>query len=404
MATMNDSIDHTVCVYDVAGGKHALVASWPGPKAAAGALAFSPLGTFVVTYCRPVDKGDKELQVREARTGKLVAAWHERSCAGRSRAVLGQTGADTARWFRARSLLCGVPVSFSWLLWRVSGCVPYNGGSVSLSLTHSLTLANTQYSARRFPYVRWTDDEAHALRTVSGKMVHFFAGADVGGPVTARLHWEGVADATWAPIWRGAGPGDGTPAPPAYRVAATVEEVAGKAARVALWELAEVGRGADGASAARSFFQASEVDVFWNCRGTAVLVRSHSDVDVSGASYYGVSGLYLIRADGTLDEPVELQHADGDPQQGGPLHDFAWNPATGKEFIVCSGVMPCVHPSLSLSLSLCLTPPRQASRGAVQLAEQAQVRLCRGRPEHNHVGAARPVPRHCRLRQPGRQH
>jgi translation initiation factor 2A len=56
----------------------------------------------------------------------------------------------------------------------------------------------------------------------------------------------------------------------------------------------------------KSFFRATEANFSWNSSGTAVLVQTHTDVDKSGKSYYGESGLYCLSTDKTLETDVRL--------------------------------------------------------------------------------------------------
>lgn len=48
----------------------------------------------------------------------------------------------------------------------------------------------------------------------------------------------------------------------------------------------------------RSFFQADSVDMMWNRRGTSLLLMTSTDVDQTGASYYGRQGLHVMSTDG----------------------------------------------------------------------------------------------------------
>lgn len=44
--------------------------------------------------------------------------------------------------------------------------------------------------------------------------------------------------------------------------------------------------------------RAQEAHLRWSPNGQAVLIHTHTDVDTSGVSYYGSTGLYLLHADG----------------------------------------------------------------------------------------------------------
>ena len=45
-------------------------------------------------------------------------------------------------------------------------------------------------------------------------------------------------------------------------------------------------------------FQADKVDMFWNKRGTGVLLMTSTEVDKSGSSYYGKQALHFISTKG----------------------------------------------------------------------------------------------------------
>ena len=50
-----------------------------------------------------------------------------------------------------------------------------------------------------------------------------------------------------------------------------------------------------------------QVDVRWSPAGRAVLIFTHTDVDASGGSYYGSTGLFLLHAEvGGGDESMRL--------------------------------------------------------------------------------------------------
>ncbi len=69
-----------------------------------------------------------------------------------------------------------------------------------------------------------------------------------------------------------------------------------------------------------------------------MLIHTHTDVDTSGVSYYGSTGLYLLHADGSCEVTVPL------PKEG-PISDAQWAPGGGKaahpaQFVVLAGRMP----------------------------------------------------------------
>ncbi|KAH7704936.1 Translation initiation factor 2A [Aphelenchoides avenae] len=81
----------------------------------------------------------------------------------------------------------------------------------------------------------------------------------------------------------------------------------------------------------KTSFNADRCTMTWNSKGSHVLVTATADVDKSDKSYYGVSHLYVLSAQGdNFQVPLDKE---------GPLHAVQWNP-TGREFCVCYGFMP----------------------------------------------------------------
>jgi len=81
----------------------------------------------------------------------------------------------------------------------------------------------------------------------------------------------------------------------------------------------------------KSFFQADKVEIFWNQKGTASLMLTSTDVDKTGASYYGKQGLHLITSKGDSSQVIVNKE--------GPLYTAAWSPSS-NEFCVVYGFMP----------------------------------------------------------------
>ncbi|KAG8229144.1 hypothetical protein J437_LFUL009213 [Ladona fulva] len=83
--------------------------------------------------------------------------------------------------------------------------------------------------------------------------------------------------------------------------------------------------------ASKSFFQADKVDMFWNNKGTNVLLMTSMEVDKTGASYYGKQALHSLSTKGET-AMVMLS-------KEGPIHAVVWSPL-GTEFCVIYGLMP----------------------------------------------------------------
>jgi len=73
--------------------------------------------------------------------------------------------------------------------------------------------------------------------------------------------------------------------------------------------------------------------MLWNNEGTVLLVIAGCDVDETGSSYFGVSNLYWMQADGKAKTQKLYTSSDG------LVHDLAWSP-TKNEFAVIVGAMP----------------------------------------------------------------
>ncbi len=102
---------------------------------------------------------------------------------------------------------------------------------------------------------------------------------------------------------------------------------------------------------AKSMFRASDVSFLWSPSGAAVLVKTSTDVDATGQSYYGESKLAFMSADGKTEGNVTLG-------KEGPIHDVAWSPA-GREFVVIYGFMPAKATLFDVKASRDRARPRE---------------------------------------------
>ena len=71
--------------------------------------------------------------------------------------------------------------------------------------------------------------------------------------------------------------------------------------------------------------------MLWNKRGSGLLLLTSTDVDQSGASYYGKQALHFMSTKGDS-FAVQLS-------KEGSIHDVQWNP-NSQEFCVVYGFMP----------------------------------------------------------------
>ncbi|CAL8363559.1 unnamed protein product [Merluccius merluccius] len=162
----------------------------------------------------------------------------------------------------------------------------------------------------------WSDDEKIAVRSVNNEL-HFFEDNDFNS-IANKLHMQKVSDFILSP--------GGQPS----KVAVYVPGSKGAPSFVRLYQYPQFG-GPTAALANKSFFKADRVSMEWNKKGSAVLVTASTDVDKSGASYYGEQTLHYLAVSG---EGAVVQLA-----KNGPIYDVVWSP-TSTEFCVVYGFMP----------------------------------------------------------------
>ncbi|XP_047450565.1 eukaryotic translation initiation factor 2A [Mugil cephalus] len=162
----------------------------------------------------------------------------------------------------------------------------------------------------------WSEDEKISVRSVSNEL-HFYENNDFNS-IANKLHMQKVSDFSLSP--------GGQPS----KVAVYVPGSKGAPSFVRLYQYPVLG-GPTAALANKSFFKADRVSMQWNRRASAVLVTASTEVDKSGASYYGEQTLHYLSVNG---ETAVVQLA-----KGGPIYDVAWSPSS-TEFCVVYGFMP----------------------------------------------------------------
>uniref|UniRef100_A0A8B9TJW5 Eukaryotic translation initiation factor 2A n=1 Tax=Anas platyrhynchos TaxID=8839 RepID=A0A8B9TJW5_ANAPL len=136
--------------------------------------------------------------------------------------------------------------------------------------------------------------------------------------ITNKLHLQKVNDFVLSP---GAQP---------TKVAVYVPGSKGAPSFVRLYQYPNFS-GPQSALANKSFFKADKVTMLWNKKATAVLVIASTEVDKTGASYYGEQTLHYIATNG---ESAVVQLP-----KNGPIYDVVWNP-NSVEFCAVYGFMP----------------------------------------------------------------
>ncbi len=92
------------------------------------------------------------------------------------------------------------------------------------------------------------------------------------------------------------------------------------------------------AVASINLFRGTHANYEWSKDGVYALIRTDTDVDVTGKSYYGESSLFLLRRQKDMNMAQPSAIAVSVPKEGG-IHAFAFLP-TSKLFCVLSGSMP----------------------------------------------------------------
>uniref|UniRef100_A0A7S2W6T5 Eukaryotic translation initiation factor 2A n=1 Tax=Rhizochromulina marina TaxID=1034831 RepID=A0A7S2W6T5_9STRA len=173
-------------------------------------------------------------------------------------------------------------------------------------------------SSMLWPALQWTSDEALCMRMVSNE-VHVFHGRELSRGVVDKIRSPNVAAFSVSPA-----------ATLPIKVCLFTPETKGKPANVRICQFPNSER----AIASKTFFNAQEITFNWAPNGSAVLVKTHTDVDRTGASYYGSTGLHILHSDGSYDSSVSTQ-------KEGPISDAKFSP-TGRHFVVVAGSMPAV--------------------------------------------------------------
>ncbi|DAZ99880.1 TPA: hypothetical protein N0F65_008623 [Lagenidium giganteum] len=172
------------------------------------------------------------------------------------------------------------------------------------------------YSREKWPLVQWTADEVICARQSANGVV-LYNGRDMKAGTIGNINLPNCTSFSVAP---GNAP---------YKVALFVPEKKGKPASVRIYQFP----GLETVVASKSFYKAQEVTMKWSPNGSALVIETRTDVDTSGKSYYGETGLFFMQSDGQYDCIVPLT-------KEGQVHDVQWDP-TGRGFVVLAGAMPC---------------------------------------------------------------
>lgn len=161
---------------------------------------------------------------------------------------------------------------------------------------------------------QWSSDEVLCARNVTNE-VHFFENNDFSN-IVKKLYLPKVAEFRMS----------STPSP--CHVAAYVPGTKGQPSFVRIYKYPVFG-GPTAALANKSFFKADKADMYWNKKGTALVV--HTATETSAGSYYGDTGLHFLGVNGESSlVPLGKE---------GPVYSVEWSP-NAMEFCVVYGYMP----------------------------------------------------------------
>ncbi|XP_034021348.1 eukaryotic translation initiation factor 2A isoform X2 [Thalassophryne amazonica] len=205
----------------------------------------------------------------------------------------------------------------TWHPYAKTQSCPQGEANLQLWDVHSGQLIKALYQKKLESWCpSWSEDEKVAVRSVNNEL-HFFENNDFSA-IANKLHMQKVSDFALSP---GCYPS---------KVAIYVPGSKGAPSFVRLYQYPVFG-GPTVALANKSFFKADRVIMQWNKKATAVLVTASTEVDKTGASYYGEQTLHYLAVNG---ESAVVQLP-----KNGPIYDVAWSPSSA-EFCVVYGFMP----------------------------------------------------------------
>jgi len=175
-------------------------------------------------------------------------------------------------------------------------------------------MTQKNFLSEHWPVLKWSEDDLVCARGVTNEVLLFNTAKDFA--IETRLAVPNITQFALSPNGRDA-----------LKVATFVPEKKGLPGCCRIFKYPSTDP-----VCMKSFFKAQEADLMWNSLGTALLIRSHTDMDKTGKSYYGETGLYFLQADGKFESNIILK-------KEGPIYDCVWAP-NGKEFVVIYGFSP----------------------------------------------------------------
>lgn len=144
----------------------------------------------------------------------------------------------------------------------------------------------------QWPSIQWSSTEEICARMVTNEVQIMDGHAPLS--VLERVRVEGLTVFSLGP----------NASDSSANIATFVPEKKGKPAAVRVFRYTS-GSGCV-QTAAKSFYQAQDVNLKWSYNDSVLLVHTHTDVDKTGTSYYGATALYLLHCDGSFDCTVPM--------------------------------------------------------------------------------------------------
>jgi translation initiation factor 2A len=204
-----------------------------------------------------------------------------------------------------------------------------------ISLSTSFTYPKMERDKKIF---QWSPDGSFCARLCQDGAVHIIKGGDPGGEELKEMALShAVQNFEFAPVTEM----DEAQGSKAARLAIFVPDVRDDMQRVVgpaevtIWDITTQDSGLNTRrKAVASVASGQLADMQWNHTGTALLAHCTTEVDETGASYYGGSKLLLMSSDGAYQN--DLTEAE---ETGSSVQAVTWSPAR-DEFILIMGFQP----------------------------------------------------------------
>lgn len=114
----------------------------------------------------------------------------------------------------------------------------------------------------------------------------------------------------------------------AYKICAFVPEKNGQAGSFRIYSVPSNQR-----LGMQTCYKAQSGSILWNKQGTHALLVTQTDMDTTGKSYYGETGVFLMNINNESKNIRPFLDKDG------PIYSYAWSPL-GESFVIVFGNMP----------------------------------------------------------------